>query len=57
MSKLAIKLGDAELAAKLEVAGYRGPRQIRHATDGELRAVPGIGQAKLRQIREKFPRD
>ena len=54
MSKLAIKLRDAELAEKLEKAGYRNPRQIRDATDEELLAVPGVGKAKLKQARKAF---
>ena len=54
MSKLAIKLKDVGLAALLEEAGYRNPRQIRDATDEELLAVPGVGKAKLKQARKAF---
>ena len=56
MSKLAIKLGDAELAAKLEAAGFDNPRKIRDASDRELKAAEGIGQAALDKIRAKFPK-
>ena len=56
MNKLAIKLKDADLAAKLEAAGFDNPRKIRDATDKQLRAVEGIGQAALSKIREKLPR-
>ena len=56
MSKLAIKLKDAELAAKLTEAGYTNPRKIRNASDKDLRAIPGLGQATLAKVREKFPK-
>ena len=56
MSKLAIKLGDAELAALLEAAGLNTPRKIRDASDKDLTSVKGIGPAGLDKIREKLPR-
>jgi DNA integrity scanning protein DisA with diadenylate cyclase activity len=56
MSKLAIKLKDAELAALLEAAGFDNPRKIRDASDKDLKAVEGVGQAALSKIRGKFPR-
>ena len=56
MSKLAILLQDEELAAKLTEAGYTNPRKIRNASDKDLRAIPGLGQATLAKVREKFPK-
>lgn len=56
MRKLAAKLKDAELAAALVEAGFTNPRQIRDASDKDLRAVPGVGTAALAQIRAKFPK-
>ena len=56
MSKLAILLQDEELAAKLTEAGFTNPRQIRDALDRELLAIPGLGQATLAKVREKFPK-
>ena len=56
MNKLAVKLKDAELAAVLVEAGFTNPRQIRDASDKDLRAVPGVGTAALAKIRGKFPR-
>ena len=56
MSKLAVKLRDTELAAILTEAGFKNPRQIRDASDKDLRAVPGLGAAALAKIRAKFPK-
>jgi hypothetical protein len=56
MNKLAIKLKDAELAGLLARGGFTNPRQIRDASDKELRAVPGLGAAALDKIRAKFPK-
>ena len=55
MSKLAVKLQDAELAAALTEAGFDNPRKIRNAKDKDLRAVPGLGTAAVGKIRAKFP--
>lgn len=44
-------LGD-ELAGLLAGAGYDSTEAIRAASDAELRAVAGIGPARLRKIRE-----
>jgi len=54
MSKLGIKLNDAELAEKLEEAGFRSPRQLRNATDKDLKAV--LGKSSVDKVRKKFPR-
>ena len=54
--KLAILLGDTELAGLLVAGGYVTPRQIKAATNRELLAVPGIGESKLAQIRANFPK-
>ena len=56
MSKLAIKLKDVELAAKLTEAGFTNPRKIRDASDKDLRDIPGLGQASLAKVRERFPK-
>jgi len=57
MNKLAVKLGDQELAEKLQAAGLTNPRQIRNATDKELLAIEGVGNAAVRKVRRKFKRD
>jgi DNA integrity scanning protein DisA with diadenylate cyclase activity len=54
--KLAVKLGDADLAERLVKAGFRNPQTIRNAEDKALEAVPGIGKAKREKIREKLPK-
>ena len=54
--KLAVKLGDTELAALLVEAGFINPRLIRDAANRALLAVPGIGQASLDKIRAVFPK-
>jgi len=56
MSKLAIKLKDADLAAKLEAVGFDNPRKIRDASDKELKAAEGIGAAAVKAIRARFPK-
>jgi hypothetical protein len=56
MNKLAVKLRDVELAAKLTEAGYDNPRKIRDASDKDLRAIPGLGAAALGKIRGRFPK-
>jgi len=52
--KLAMKLGDPELAEKLVRAGFDNPAKLRAASDKQLKAVPGVGQASLDKIRKKF---
>ena len=54
MSKLAVKLKDPELAAKLQAAGFTNPRQIRDAANKDLLQIVGVGEAALAQIRAKF---
>ena len=54
MDKLAVKLGDRELAEKLRAVGLTNPRRIRDATDKELLSVEGIGKATLERVRAKF---
>ena len=54
--KLAIKLGDPELAALLVAAGLDNPAKIRAASDEDLEAVKGIGKGKRAQIRKKLPK-
>ena len=53
--KLAMKLGDSELASALVTGGFDNPAKIRAATDRELRAIRGIGKASVDKIREKLP--
>jgi len=55
VQKLAIKLGDTELAQALVRAGLDTPRKIKRATDKELLAVPGVGQARRAELRKRFP--
>lgn len=52
--KLAIKLGDADLAAKLVQAGLDNPGKIRRASDEDLEAIKGIGPATRQDLRKKF---
>ena len=54
--KLTVKLGDADLAQKLVIAGFDNPARIRNAEDKDLRAIPGIGQASLDKIRGRLPK-
>lgn len=41
-----------DLAEKLKEAGYHSPDDLRSASDEELLAIDGLGNAKLKQIRE-----
>jgi hypothetical protein len=50
------RLKDVELCKKLDGAGLGTPGRIRRAEDKDIKAVPGIGQAGLRRIREVFPK-
>ena len=56
MGKLAVKLGDPELASALIEAGLTNPRKIRDATDEDLEAIKGIGPATKNRVRAKFPK-
>ena len=53
--KLQLKGIDLRDAQALVAAGFATPRDIKAASDRELRAVEGVGPAKLKQIRERFP--
>lgn len=53
--KLAIKLGDAELAEKLVQAGIDSPAKIKNAKDADLKKLKGIGPGTLKKIRAQFP--
>ena len=55
VQKLAMKLGDRALAAKLVQAGLDTPRKIKAATDKELEGVEGIGKSARETIRGRFP--
>jgi len=52
VQKLAIKLGDPELAEALVEAGYDNPAKLRKATDKDLEKV--VGKSKLSKVRGKF---
>ena len=53
-SKL-VRLGvGVEDAAALVVAGFDKPSLIRKAKVADLEAVPGIGEAKRKALKEKF---
>lgn len=52
--KLAIKLGDRDLAAKLVDGGFNTPGDIRRASDEDLRAIKGIGQATVDGLRVRL---
>ena len=53
-SKL-IRLGvAAEDAVALVEAGFDKPSKIRKAKPADLEAVPGIGEAKRKALKEKF---
>ena len=56
IQKLALKLGDPELAALLVAAGFDNPAKIRKAADKDLEAVKGIGKAAREKIRERLPK-
>lgn len=53
LARLGLDRSDAE---KLVEAGIDAPSKIKTATDGELKAIPGIGAATVRELRERFPR-
>ena len=55
-AKLAIRLGDAKLAAMLVAAGLDNPAKVRAASDQELRAIDGVGPATVKEIRTKLPK-
>jgi len=56
VQKLAVKLRDRGLAAVLVDAGLDTPAKIRRATNGELEAIPGVGNITLERIRARVPR-
>jgi hypothetical protein len=55
VGKLVRKLNDVGLCEKLDGAGLGTPGKIRRAKDKAIKAIPGIGQAGLKKIREVFP--
>ena len=50
--KLAAKLGDEDLAAKLVAAGLDNPRKIRDAPDAELKKI--LGKAEADKVRARL---
>ena len=55
IKKLCILGVDQQHAIKLVHARLDTPARIKSATDQEILALPGIGEAALAKIREKFP--
>lgn len=53
--KLAVKLKDKDLAAKLAKAGLDSPQKIRQASDKAVEAA--IGKAGKSTVRKKYPRN
>lgn len=45
----------ADVADRLAAAGYDTEDSIREASDDELRAIPGIGDATVKRIRAFYP--
>lgn len=45
----------SDVADRLAAAGYDNEESIRDASDEELRAIPGIGDATFRRIRAAYP--
>jgi len=41
---------------ELVKAGFDTPRKIKEAKDDDLKKVKGIGQSKLKKLREKMPK-
>lgn len=54
VTKLAHKLGDKELSAKLVAAKLDTPRKIKAATDKQLKAIQGVGDATLADVRKRI---
>lgn len=48
---LAEAVGDPKIAAALRAAGFGTPQEVAGATDEQLRAVGGIGDARLARLR------
>lgn len=47
---------DAKIIERLVGAGYTTPGKIKDATNGQLKAIPGVGQAQVDAIREVLPK-
>lgn len=43
------------VADTLVAAGFDSPRAVAHATDEQIQAVKGIGDATLKEIRDVIP--
>ena len=52
VQKLAIKLGDSELAETLVEAGFDSPAKVRKAKDADLKKIKGIGDATVGKLRK-----
>ena len=55
-TKLAHKLGMKKLAGALVEAGLDTPAKIKGATDAQIKAIPGVGPATVKKIRQAFPK-
>ena len=53
-AKKMTKFVDAKLVPALLAAGFDTPRKIKAASDSQLRAIPGIGTATVKTIRERL---
>jgi hypothetical protein len=45
---------NVSIARALFAAGIRSPQQLRHASDGRLEAIHGVGPATVRKLRARF---
>jgi len=54
--KMALLLGDSELAEALSAVGIDDPKKLREATDTDLKAARGVGAATVKRIRKRFPK-
>ena len=53
-SKLVKRGVDPETAVALVEAGFDKPSKIRRALVKDLEAVPGIGEVKRKELKDKF---
>lgn len=56
VQKLRMRGVDKADAETLVKAGLDTPAKIKIATDTKLEALPGIGKAKVKKLRERFPK-
>jgi len=56
VAKMIKKVGDVKIAEALVEAGFDTPRKIKAANNGDLMAIPGIGQATVNALRVRMPK-